>query len=66
MERTEPLRLTNKDIRAAFEHICEYFDEKYGVWYNDSDISLRDFTAWVQEYIVESTNDTLKEMSKKK
>ncbi len=65
MERKEPLRLTNKDIRLAFEHLCEYFDEKYGVWYDDSDVSLRDFTAWVQEYIVESTNNTLKEMSNK-
>ena len=66
MERNEPLRLTNKDIRLAFEHLCEYFDEKYGVWYDDGDASLRDFAAWVQEYIVDSTNTTLKEMQKQK
>lgn len=58
-ERTEPLKLSNKDIREAFEHMLNYLDTKYGVWYDDSYKSLRDFQAWMQNYVIEPTNEVL-------
>lgn len=63
-ERKEPLKLTNKDIRDALDHVCNYFDEKFGVWYDDGPESLRAFHAWVHDYVVGPTNDTVAEQAK--
>lgn len=64
-ERTAPLKLTNKDIRLIFDEVCELIDKKHNVYFDDGPESYAVFSQWVDVYIVDSTNKTLKELLKK-